>query len=946
MKKLKVLFFLLTLSLYFTYVNLTNYTDHNNAIAYLQEKRNTMKCWKDEEMLSRSLLHDNKKTSINDFFMVPSARLLEEWPIDQSNVNDLFILMDIALSCKYSELSYSFLQQTETYLLRCKKRFEESEQIPSYKLELYKTCVRHVFKELQKIPEHISNMLFSLVDFSKYNMYIVSSKQDIMKIFLTWYLHLRRFENNKKDFPPVTEEELQNEIEEIGVDLQENVISKSENNKDLKRIENLIETMVVVGSQIKIALKEFNTQRCRSGLEFVEFSKYVTDQMENKDFSDILYLIRKTPYYLMSCVCSDLSVYGDVYDKSGRHQHLLNIIQLNKNISVKAKKFEWISIRTIFDKFIGNTKSLRTILKHDRFITGLMTKLVYAKVLSKVELYVSNKYNRDESIVETFGQFLSRLADLVNCPITFFNDMIELNSRLNFIIHNIENSKAIELYKQMKSAGQIHFNDGERWIMEEESNAGKGGPDLPDNSLGTFLKIFIINHIQSTYLNRYIMNVLCDKSCLLLSEQYQYAIDYKPIYTQWQSKFNQDHIMCQGISQAQDIVNLAFSVMLKCEKKSALMFDQSLQNKWSYAEELQQCLSKYNDHMENLKLKIIDIFSIAFKDSYYTDTDNQLRKLMLTVIFNIENVNLFNNLTQPYMDQDGVQNLKYFNYVVKVSLEKYHLLLVCEQSSKAVSNLSPSSAKTKAGNETRLMKYIDAKYSKNACATGTDYSSEIVGQCFDVIKNYTKFISENIDVFHGMQIKFRWNGRPKTAYEIQSELKNTAFSLQDLVTFQNVTVKWILFSVYTRFLIVVNAILCHNVERETFPSDSLIKELEYLASLSLDKFTSRPVVFIVNSFSFIVTYAVTAVELESFKNLLILELILLDAEEPSLPHVTVNNAREYVEDFCRDIERLRNTGFSSIIDVVGLKEILGGNQNVYINENEEFRITENERQKQ
>lgn len=313
--------------------------------------------------------------------MVKSARNLNKWPINQSNVHNVFILMDTVLSCEYSELSYSFIQYTETNLLECKQRFELT-KLSSTVFDRYKTCTKNVFEELRSMLVHISNMIFTLVEFTKYKMYIVFSKQDIMKILLTWYLQLKRYKSCTH-FPPLIEEEAKynNEGKEVNIPLY---VNSEIEKRDVIRIENVIETMIVVGSQIKIALKEFITQSCRSRPEFNEFSKYVSDQIQNKDFSEILDIIRQVPYYLKTCVCSDkFGLNGSLYDNNLRLKYFLKIIKLNKNITVEWNKEEWIPIETIYNNHVEHTKSLQTILKYDKFVIGLMTKLVYAKVHHK-----------------------------------------------------------------------------------------------------------------------------------------------------------------------------------------------------------------------------------------------------------------------------------------------------------------------------------------------------------------------------------------------------------------------------------------------------------------------------------------------------------------------------------------------------------------------------------
>lgn len=144
--------------------------------------------------------------------------------------------------------------------------------------------------------------------------------------------------------------------------------------------------------------------------------------------------------------------------------------------------------------------------------------------------------------------------------------------------------------------------------------------------------------------------------------------------------------------------------------------------------------------------------------------------------------------------------------------------------------------------------------------TTTVRPGEIVGQCFGVINDYAKFISENIGPFHGVQIKFRWNGQLRTAYEIQSELNSRPFNLHDLVVFQNTTVQSVLFSVYSRLLNVLNGMIFERYKREALQADCFAEQLKYLSTLPEDRFTSRPVLYIFNAFGSVVQYDFTTEE--------------------------------------------------------------------------------------
>lgn len=85
----------------------------------------------------------------------------------------------------------------------------------------------------------------------------------------------------------------------MGVVIRESV-EESNQKEALKQIENFIETVIFVGAQTRIALKEFTMRNFQSYLEFDRFTKSITADRGEKRDADILQLLYEITFYLNS----------------------------------------------------------------------------------------------------------------------------------------------------------------------------------------------------------------------------------------------------------------------------------------------------------------------------------------------------------------------------------------------------------------------------------------------------------------------------------------------------------------------------------------------------------------------------------------------------------------------------------------------------------------------
>lgn len=930
--------------------------EHNKSvkITFLNlQVEDVSDCWSNENIISKKVIFKDDYISLNDYFKVTEA--LTQWPINIVNVVDMMYLMKTILSCEFSEILSHIIESLKTQLLLCQDTYKtEMVNETLSTLNVFQTCVGAVFLKLSHISKtEISKILITLTEYLKFRNNFVSNKQDILSILLTWYLHRDFFNADISSFDYIT-------------------------------ITNHIETFNVIWGQIQFAFKGFIIQNCQreqdfnniTALSYEEIKKKLNNCIPQEKAKSVnspvipQKNVEETPnssYEEDSNYDSEMEQEEEPPPKKKSltpvrqpeikskmifnfesHRRLLQIIKLNMTIQIRWNNSQWLSIDDIFYKHIVNSKQLLTVLRYEQIMVFILSKLMYGWVVSEIRPMLVQDYDerKCQLLSDEFNDFVSS-EQMQNLPAVFVSDMKEIQLRIISIFHYLRNINTIEQakakFKEMESKDKVSFN--KKWLLlNRPSSIQSGdinlGKPAEISELKRFLSEFILVQIKNTYLNSDIIDILNDTSYITMFGPFEYAFNLEIVHSSRKIAPNESrNQLCKNIEMARNEAAISINLIRNCSDvvKSCTHLENSpkiLKESVNYAFE------NYNKSVVSLRTKVINTFLDAYRNQKDVDIGFNLGKLLLTFIYNLENVDLFNVNTQEYINEVRIENLKTFQSNFQNIILKCHLLM-CDKPSVPIKYDSTSSDSLE--NNTNLNDYISKKYTiKNNVLTGTkiEHSDDGPGKCFDVIKRYTKFISDVYKEFYGRQIRLYWNGTEKSIYDIKTEMNENTFDLQDVIEFQYRTIKWIISVVYSVYLNILNGLTYYNLKPKDVPSECFVQQFVYLSSISFHSFTSRPIRYIIETFKDIITLDGTVQDSKNLRSLILQELKMLEVEVVSLPNVTDDDLKIYVNRVCQNTEALQKANFSGLIQTMGLKHILVDQPELPSVSRVDFKITE------
>lgn len=916
----------------FTVVQLIKY-DRQEKIQFLKERRIEMDCWQNRNVLSRKVTFKGTKTSINDFFMVSTADLLEEWPINKYNVNDLSLLMNTVLSCEYSESNYKIFEYVNLYLSVCETNYRDynnakdntkDKDILRKSFVIYQSCIYIVFLELKKtFVSYVMRMMFTLVGFIKNGINFESSTQDMFKILLSLYLNMKNYESIQ--------------FFDIVIEGQENIIPEMDT-----IVSGYMQNIISISSQIQTFLTQFNIQYCRSRAEFKEFTTNISD--DAKAFTKLQDEIIKLKGY----VSFDYMKHVTVINEQSSHISLLNILLLNTNITVNWNNNS-LALDTIYSSYINNSPNIQTILQYEYFIIRIMSKLVYAKLVNELRLILEEGYDssRYGSISSIFDSFLSKLKPS-NHSILFVNQMKELKYRLSSVILNLESTDtkvlAMEFLNNMESASKVDFEFSRKWglrMPNENSVPILGEFNTTDyvkiHSLEDFLNNFILNKVNDTYLHYEITNIFYSTSNLIMSGPFEYLFNYKIIHTSW---IHTSRNLIQG------------TICSKLYRNSLYEANESvIDNLEQCKREVIKSMESQNnndidmknrfDELRNKLMRLLELVVDYLRKNYATDlVDYQIRKLFLTFLNNVRYVKLYEESMQLIINDELFDSLISFHSIFFELIIRSQLV-ICDASHNRMS-FEPKSVIDPILNKenTEMLQCINENTMPLCFPPSIVGCSSIIQSDIDILQKCSGFILQNNTDFDGTKIKFYVNGNQKNVLDIITEFESRpTVDFQDFIERQYRTVKWIFCWLYRMFINILNAMIHNGVAHSMIRDTCILDKLNYLLSLDVDYFTSRPIIFIITSFRDVIKLGGRQVELENLKTLIIEELNIFGVVLTSLPRVIAPSVSQYVKIVCSSIATLQEKeDFSELIKTVGLKRLLTGKPNLHGKLEEKFTI--------
>lgn len=921
MKRLQLSLCFLTLC--FRLVHLSEF-DEKKQISFLQDRIKDMKCWTDADVLSRTVLIDYKPTSINDLFQVSNASYLSTWPITERNVNEVSRLMKTVMACEYVNNFYSLLLFLEKYLDNClglsknessdNNISNEAKKTTNHDFADYRKCVEKYYLVVLKLPGSIMNMMCTLMSFEKNRNNFVSGKQDFLKMLVSWYQNLNQY--SSIEFPKASR----------GIDYSDT--ARQIDREKVSKITDNIQSIVI---QMKIDIKDFCFQHCQQQNDFITFVSTTTILVNViNDRNNIVSYLEKVPrtlskYMSLQCI-NDKSNHYIPHDSL--HSTLLEILNKNTNIQMQWKVGEWLTFPQIYDKYIKTSLITQDILRYENAMLSVMTGLVYGKLANELKSllmsveYVQNMNNKLTYISDMFDAFLTNIQSR-SLPMIFFCNMLELSYQMHSIIlyarSNLKQSK-IMLGRLLKS-NKIDYD-----ISNSGSNIVQ--KSFFTGNLVDFLNNFVFEHINSSYLNQSIVNLIGDKAYVTMTQPFEYAVDFKNIYPNWVPKLEQSDETCQtNIPLVKNKLNIVLKSAVKYYT-AVMKYTDSIEND----KIVEKHLNSVRRDVFAFKKAVINLFLYAD----YDDVHGHLRKLLLTVILNVENVRLFGRKTEWLVNSERLESLFSFHSNCESLITKYHLI-VCrkptgehdESSSMMKDNqsLSPSLVVAFTKPMTGLKLYVKtfyANFNKQDVHHVLHNAPAGLGLHFNFVKRHRDLVLSTLNAFDGRLIKFIWNGQRTSFFDVISELEYRAFEIQGLVEYQYMTVKWIVCSLLSAVLNILNGIVMYGLDISTVPNlSNFITIMYYLQNLPYRHFTPRAVTVVFQEFSNILSGGGTEDSKRNLRTFVMHELMMFGVVFTTLPNTTGDHISEYLDQLCKNVDLLRERNFENLFETIGFKEVLG-----------------------
>lgn len=800
---------LICITSFFTVVTLNDVDNIKHYLIFLQNN---------SDILSRKVFIDGNEISVNDVFQLFNTAGMEiNWLINEENVYSISYMLNTVMSCEFSDITYFFVKLIDLLFKHCWS-MEKSN------LQKLINCFKHINKYLfQSIFEYIHQMILTLVKLVKYAKTIISSKLDILKNLLSWDLHI------------------------------ENVFENISVVETFETIENRFDYMEIINYQMQKHLERFSIKNCQP------LEKYKNFQVD----IDSTLKITRSAIELVSY--DDMYIYKIIVDKYDRIKLLTYIILHSQqdNIPIFVKNFKcvpeilthimpYINLRKIQVMWNGRTHSLfhvfniycnkltkknniEDLLKYEKIFIEILTKIIIDLTLAKLENIIMNNYRilyKKEPCKALLNKLNSFTTKIISDGQSLYlaNNMLILQNKLNIICtHYMKPFNEESTFKINKIINELKGFQIENFISIIISN---------DLSTGSILKNLLLS-LSSTLIfiaiHPIISNLFWEKMSFVSSSNISnFVVDYANLETK--NKNNQ--YLCDKAAEISKKLNVIKNNIELCDKHVAARYNYYSIGKTNIQNDklVDSCFKTFNEHWKKLKHFINDVVQKNEQD------DNvKLNTILLIIIYNMDNVELFNFNVQQSINNQGIKNLIKFHHDINILMDVYTHITCPRHDFKL--NIFP-----------KFMGKINLSISNSKPKLNNDLSIRLINAYKNFFSFFRDFViqvmsyEEQIEKYN-LNIKMYWNGAEKTVFDIYSDYKMNTIEIQDSYDYMNFTIKWFIAVVYSNILYILKKIISGKYQPATNELDELLKQsLNCYMQLTLVKFVPRPVQDIIEMF--------------------------------------------------------------------------------------------------
>lgn len=718
-------------------------TRKNNDVAQLKKILEQLQ--QEPDFFSRKVIIDDQGVSIG-YYLNISDGLKDLSAITKDNVYKFSHLTNIVLSCEYSVNIYKYIVFIKTFFKQCiteneKSKFYDQE---NKSMEIINCFLTKYFQSLNALLKSIPSMIFLLARLVKLTKNVVFKYHEIAKLLLSWYIQ---------------------NVLYLVIDDQ---------NKDF---EHLI-SVIITNFQIKSRLEQFLVQNCHLPEEFqgVNFK----DELNNK-----VTQAHEPGYYdgILNVIVTKLQILVDPYftkDMFVVDSSRSNFDQLIKLITNEVSGTIQVSfinndekLDEIFGDHIENSVDIELILQYEKLLLDIITEIIVGREIKILEDISNNDTNSDNSnkcnsLFDELNNFVNNL-EKDNQPLCLIKDLMAIKNDLLFICFYMnsypENKTVItNSIQTLKKITNIRI------------------PNVTNQTeFGMFLKSLSKMKIYAK-LHPEISNIYWEQMRTYNLDSVQsFVVNVQSFYLSENPKNNS---VCNRMSSTLNLLKIIEQQIKTC-------------NKYNEENELEStdtsCFTEFNKNYDKLIIEIAEISLKIPENDYLIDW----HKMLLKLLYNKNNIALFNVDQQKSLDFTGMQHLITFMNTVQLLFSE-NQYVYCNhvwsvESGGTLVATSSNSTPEAVNSENEMVKI------ENITDLLTNESFEYISLFINSFQTINHYV-EQLPLEYRVKFKLYWDGSKKTLNDVLVGYKMNTFDLQDAYDYTNFFIKWIITIVYSRLM--------------------------------------------------------------------------------------------------------------------------------------------------
>lgn len=638
------------------------------------------------------------------------------------------------------------------------------------------------------IQQLLASMILTLADLLKYTRNYASNEHEIMTILLSWYIYIVNFGNK---------------------DPKDDYIEIMEHNLKILKITH---------HQVEIFLKQFVINHCRCAESFKNFQNSINDTMIGlKTCNEIktLFETKRDEFkpLILNKYLNKINV-GKLFVLSLTKHHsdvLLNMIK--RELSSEIIEINWNGVNNedisiVYDKYIAEDASdIKSILKYERIILQKITKIIIDYVYSILQNIIEQPKGCSDIQKVCHDQLILTLEKYI--------EQFKTDGQPSYLINNMSIIRAYLwtecFYNKLLLKTAKHVLKFEQLNIQISNRANF-------TKFNKFLDS-LSKTLICTELHPLVSNVFWDKLYFMSTNISEFVIDFKYLPIMLTEFPDDQEVYCQQISNISNSLTPIDNKIKSCEVEV---------NK--NEQEVTQCTNKLNPLYNAIK---IDVASIVLHVCGMYDF--KWKKTLLALVYSMDNDKPSDGETK-----DHLQRLTRLQSLIKDIVEvETHATCPVKRSSLKKSLSSKASKLLKKQSSINILndeQFIDIEFYK---------------EFFGTINEFIVHILNNLDPVNS-ELRLYWDDVGMRLTDVHQRYeKHSIDQLKDNYDYLRFFIRWILATVYSKIMTIVDGIVNSN-EYYAWPEHSSKDlELKFEAFKNLPFYIDMPVTKILDMFVYV-----------------------------------------------------------------------------------------------